>query len=265
MKSRITVGLTCVGIAIAIGQWLIAPDAISYGVRFVIVVAAIVFAIIGLGLLGLVFWQQLHGFTAKHSNSTRVLTTAQIEKRDETEVDRFHNRRTLPLRIEFSEDGSYKHVGRTEGYGINEGQWQKYTVAVRNTTNNEIQDVQVWLTEINPVPQEVAGYIPLPLHITHASPHVHTMTLTAQERRLVDVVSFFNKFWQPDILLEHTSPAAKRECYCDEAGYEIELTVKGTGARPSKRRFRIRVEARNLFMSSLEQPGEEAMLEAFET
>ena len=34
-----------------------------------------------------------------------------IEKRDETEVDRFHNRRTLPLRIEFSEDGSYKHVG----------------------------------------------------------------------------------------------------------------------------------------------------------
>lgn len=260
-----TVWLACVAIAVAIGQWLIAPDAISYEVRFAIVLAAIVFAVIGLGSPILIVWQRLRGFIMKTLTPNNVMATTQIEKQDETEVDRFHNRRTLPLRIEFSEDGSYKHVGRTEGYGINEGQWQKYTVAVRNTTNNDIQDVQVWLTEIDPVPQEVAGYIPLPLHVTHASPHVHTMTLTAQERRLVDVVSFFNKFWQPDILLEHTSPVAKRECYCDEAGYEIELMVKGTGARPSKRRFRIGVEARNLFMTSLDQPSEEAMLEAFET
>jgi hypothetical protein len=143
-------------------------------------------------------------------------------------MDRFHNRRTLPLRIEFLEDGSYKHVGQTEGHGLNEGEWQKYTVAVKNTTANEIQDVQVWLTVIDPVPQEMAGYIPLPLHVTHASPPVSTMTLTAQERRLVDVVSFFNKFWQPDILLEHTSPVAKRECYCGDDGYEIELMLKGT-------------------------------------
>lgn len=259
------VWLGCVAIAVAIGQWLIAPDAISYGVRFAIILAAIVFVVIGLGSPVLIVWQWLRDSIAKTLNTNNVMATTQIEKRDETELDRSHNRRTIPLRIEFSEDGSYKHVGRTEGYGINEGQWQKYTVAVRNTTNNEILDVQVWLTAIEPVPQEVVGYIPLPLHVTHAPPHVSTMTLTAQERRLVDVVSFFNKFWQPDILLEHTSPVAKRECYCSDDGYEIELMVKGTGVRPSKRRFQFGVEARNLFMRSLDQPGEEAMLEAFET
>lgn len=218
-----------------------------------------------MALLGFALWQRLHGLTAKHSNRNRAIATTLIEKRDETAFDRAHNRRTLPLRIEFSEDGSYKHVGETEGYGINEGHWQKYKVAIKNTTNNEIQDVQVWLTAIEPVPQEVAGYIPLPLHVTHACPRVSTMTLTAQERRLVDVVSFFNKFWQPHILLEHTSEVAERECYCDDDGYEIELMVKGAGVRPSKRRFQIGVEARNLFMKSMDQPAEEAMLEAFET
>ncbi len=265
MGSRITTGLACIGLAVAIGQWLIAPDAISYGVRFAIVMAAIVLFFIGMVLLGLVFWQRFHGFTAKHSNSNRVIITTQIKKGDETETDRFHNRRTLPLRIEFSEDGSYKHVGQTEGHGLDEGEWQKYKVAVKNTTNNEIQDVQVWLTAIEPVPQEVAGYIPLPLHVTHAAPHVSTMALTEQERRLVDVVSFFDTFWQPYILLEHTSEVAKRECYQGDDGYEIELMVKGTGVRPSKRRFQIGVEARNLYMRSLDQPREEAMLEAFET
>jgi len=265
MESRIGVWLGCVTIAVTIGQWLIAPNAISYGVRFAIILAAIVFAVIGLGSPILIVWQRLHGFIMKTLNPNKVMAKTKIEKRDETEVDRFHNRRTLPLRIEFSEDGSYKHVGGTEGYGINEGQWQKYTVAVQNTTNHEIQDVQVWLTAIEPVPHEVIGYIPLPLHVTHAPPQVNTMTLTAQERRLVDVVSFFNKFWQPHILLEHTSPVAKRECYCGDDGYEIELMVKGVGVRPSKRRFRIGVEAHNLFMKSLDQPEEEAMLEAFET
>lgn len=260
-----TVWLACVAIAVAIGQWLIVPDAISYGVRFAIVLAAIVLAVIGLGSPVLIVWQRFRDFTAKTLTPNRTIATVQMEKRDETELDRSHNRRTLPLRIEFSEDGSYKHVGLTEGHGLNEGQWQKYTVAVRNTTNNEIQDVQVWLTAIEPLPHEVAGYIPLPLHVTHASADVSTMTLTAQERRLIDVVSFFNKFWQPDILLEHTSEVAKRECYCVDEGYELELMVKGAGVRPSKRRFQIRVEARNLLMSSLEQPEEEAMMEAFET
>jgi hypothetical protein len=265
MESRMTVWLACVAIAVAIGQWLIAPDAISYGVRFAIVLAAIVLAVIGLGSPVLIVWQRFRDFTAKTLTPNRTIATVQMEKRDETELDRSHNRRALPLRIEFSEDGTYRHVGQTEGVGLNQGEWQKYKVAVQNTTNNEIQDVQVWLTAIKPVPHEVAGHIPLPLHVTHASPHVHTMTLTAQERRLVDVVSFFNKFWQPNILLEHTSEMAKRECYHGDDGYEIELMVKGTGVRPSRRRFQIGVEACNLIMKSLDQPEEEAMIEAFET
>lgn len=87
MESRITVGLACIGIAVAIGQWLIAPDAISYEIRFAIVVAAIVLAIIGLRLLALVLWQRLHGLTAKHSNRNRAIATTLIEKRDETAFD----------------------------------------------------------------------------------------------------------------------------------------------------------------------------------
>jgi hypothetical protein len=254
-----------VAIAVAIGQWLVAPDAISYVVRFAFVLTAILLAVIGLGSPALVVWQRFRNFTINTLNPNQARVPTPIEKRDETALDRFHNRRTLPLRIEFSEDGTYRHVGQTEGVGLNQGEWQKYKVAVQNTTNTEIQEVQVWLTAIEPVPQEVAGYIPLPLHVTHAAPHVSTMTLTAQERRLVDVVSFFNQFWQPYILLEHTSEVAKRECYHSDDGYEIELMVKGTGVRPSKRRFQIGVEARNLYMKSLDQPEEEAMLEVFDT
>lgn len=138
-------------------------------------------------------------------------------------------------------------------------------MAIKNNTNHEIQDVQVWLTEIMPVPEEIAGCIPLPLHVTHESPGVSIMTLTAQERRLIDVVSFFNRFWQPDIRIEHTSGSTKQEFYGGDDGYEIELMVKGKGVRSSRRRFRIGIEEHNLFMKSLAQPEEEAMLEAYET
>lgn len=43
------------------------------------------------------------------------------QQHDETELARFHNRRTVPLRIEFSEDGSCRQVGPTEGHGIAKG------------------------------------------------------------------------------------------------------------------------------------------------
>ena len=178
----------------------------------------------------------------------------------------YQNGRLAPLKIEFADnDHTFKHTGSRDGHGLNAGCLQIYRVAVHNTTSNDIQEAQVWLTDITPVPPELRGQGALPLHFTHEAPGINTITLTRDEKRFVDVVSFIDKFWNPHIRIEHTSSVVRQEIYKGDDGYEIELVAKGNNVKPFHRRFKIGVNTKDLYMVSLDQPAEEAFQEGFNT
>jgi uncharacterized membrane protein len=184
---------------------------------------------------------------------------------EEAKNERFHNRRTIPLRIEFLNNYEFKHIGKSTGIGLQQRHQQMYRVAIHNTTEKDIEGIQVWLTKIDPMPSELMGHIPLPLHVTHEQENVNTVRLSSKEKRLVDVVSFFDRFWQPNIQIHHTSTVAKQEIYQGDDSYEIELMAKGKDVSSSRRRFKIGVNGQDLFMESLDQPAEEAFREVFES
>lgn len=187
---------------------------------------------------------------------------------EEIENERFHNRRKGSLKIEFSNDYSFKSIGPLEGHGIGAGNLQTYRVAVHNTTEQDISGVQVWLENITPMPPELMGHGAIPLHITHEAQGVNVITLRAHEKRYVDVVSFFDKFWNCKIRIEHTSAVVEREVFVgvdggEDDGYNIELAAKRDKVERFSRRFEIGVRNRELYMVSLDQPAEEAFAEGF--
>jgi hypothetical protein len=141
---------------------------------------------------------------------------------------------------------------------------QQYRVGLRNTTDIDIEDAQVLLTQIDPMPSELRGNLPLPMHVTHEPANISAIRLSGGEKRLIDVVSFFDRFWACNININHASKAVKMEVYQGDDAYEIELTAKGKNVRSSRRRFRIGVRDRNLFMDSLQQSEEDALVEAFD-
>jgi hypothetical protein len=195
----------------------------------------------------------------------QVTRTKEIHSDDETEIDRWHNNRKVPLRIEFVDNSEYKYIGEHTGAGIQRGHVQFYRIAVRNTTDRDIEEVQVWVTKISPMPDELRGCTPLPLHVTHSPVGEYTMLVPAKDKRLVDVVSFFDRFWSFNIRLEHTSTTAKQEIFQGGDGHEIELTVHGKQTKASSRRFKIGItngNNKNLMMESLPQTEEEAFNEA---
>lgn len=215
--------------------------------------------LIGLLGWGIFLWERYR----KRGTSQAIRTTTKTSE----EIDNDHyqnNHRKGALKIEFSNDYTFKSIGPSEGHGLQAGHWQTYRVRVRNTTEQAIVGVQVWLKSISPMPSELMGHGVLPLHITHESPGVNTVTLTSNEERFVDVVSFIDKFWNSHIRIEHTSSVANQEIYKGDDGYEIELVAKGnTVEYPFRRRFKIGVNGQDLYMRSLDQPAEEAMAEGY--
>lgn len=269
MEFKIGAGLACVGIAVGLGQWLIPPDTINSEVRLALVSIALAFGLSGTGVLLHAAWKY---FVTDRGEklATIPLTPKPITKTsEETENERFHNQRKGALKIEFTNDYSFKSIGPTEGHGLDEGNLQKYRVEVHNTTGEDIGGVQVWLESITPMPPELMGHGGLPLHITHEAEGVSVITLRAHEKRGVDVVSFFDKFWQAHIRIHHTSAFAKQEIYNGESwndggeGYQVELVAKGDKVDPFSRRFKIGVKTRDLYMVSLDQPEAEAFAEGY--
>jgi hypothetical protein len=266
-------GLAFIGVAVAIGAWLAPPDTLDYGVRFGLIAFAILCFFVGVILLigpciphvRAVLCSiriRLRSLLKGESNQATNITTTTS---DETENDRFNNERIGPLKIEFANDGRFKHIGSHEGHGLlRAGHLQIYRVAVHNATLSDILGVQVWLSDIQPMPSELRGQGSLPLHMTHEVPGVNVVTLTKDEKRFVDVVSYFDNFLNPNICIEHTSSAAKKEIYKGDEGYAIELMAKGDNVRPFKRRFEIGVNNKELYMRSLDQPEQEAFEESFE-
>jgi hypothetical protein len=63
-KSKFGTGLACVGVAVTIGQWLILPEAISYEVRFSIVLAAVGLCLAGIFMICQAAWQRYRGSSA---------------------------------------------------------------------------------------------------------------------------------------------------------------------------------------------------------
>lgn len=66
MEFKVGTGFACVGIAVAIGQWLIEPETISYEVKFWIILAAGVLSLAGTGMIGHAAWQRYRGLSADH-------------------------------------------------------------------------------------------------------------------------------------------------------------------------------------------------------
>ena len=69
-ESKVGTGLVCIGIAVAIGQWLIPPGAISYDVRFTIVLAAVVLFVAGIFMICHAVWQWYRGSSADQTKTT---------------------------------------------------------------------------------------------------------------------------------------------------------------------------------------------------
>lgn len=178
--------------------------------------------LIGLGIL--IAWQ--------NHNLGKVKKEI-IKTTEETENEHFHNnQRKGALKIEYSNDYSFKSIGPIEGHGIAKGNLQTCRVAVHNTTEQDISGVQVWLEAITPMPPELMGHGAIPLHITHEGQGVNVITLRSHDKRYVDVVSFFDKFWNYKIRIEHTSAVVEREVFVganggEDDGYTIELVAKG--------------------------------------
>ena len=59
MQFRSIVGLTLIGAALAIGQWMIPPDTVVYEVRFAVVLMAIAMFLTGSGLI-IHAWYRYH-------------------------------------------------------------------------------------------------------------------------------------------------------------------------------------------------------------
>lgn len=66
---KVGTGLACVGLALAIGQWLIPPEAISYEVSFYIVLAAIILAVVGIGLVVHTAWVSYRGLASAQTKT----------------------------------------------------------------------------------------------------------------------------------------------------------------------------------------------------
>ena len=182
---------------------------------------------------------------------------------DDTENTQFHNKRNGSLKIEFSNDQNFKSIGEEEGHGPRLGRLHSYRIAVRNTTSKDIDDAQVWLENITPMPSEFNGHGGLPLHVTHEAEWISSVTLRPSENRRIDVVSFFDRFWNHRILIEHTASSISKEIHEGDEGYEIELVAKGRKVAPFHRKFKIGVKDKDLYMMSLDQSEEEAMEEEY--
>jgi hypothetical protein len=292
MEFKIGSGLACLGIAVGIAQWLVPQDTLIYEIKFGIVLLAIFLFAAGALLLTHALYrfckppkptngqnerfQRLAAFLYaslpwykrlfRRANPSPRRKQFEANESTELELDSFHNRRNIPLRIEFSNNDKFRHIGQTKGRGIvHQSQIQAYRVAIHNTTPNEIHGAQIFLNDIVPMPKELMGLGPIPLHITHEPPEANAITLAPQERRFVDVVSYLSRYWDPHILIHHTSPVAPKEIYADEDGYEIELLTKGNHIMPSRRRFKVCLIERHLNMTSLDQPDEEAFEEGFQS
>jgi hypothetical protein len=63
-ESKIGTGLAFVGLAVAMGGWLIPPETISYNVRFVFVLIAIGFVLVGIVMIFPAAWQWFLGLSA---------------------------------------------------------------------------------------------------------------------------------------------------------------------------------------------------------
>ncbi len=188
----------------------------------------------------------------------------ELQNTDETQTDRDQNRRCVPLRIEFSGKREFKYEGMSNEYGMPTGHIQSYHVMVHNRTARDIDDVQVWLTDISPMPPEFDGNIPVPLHVAHESKEVNRMQLSAGEKRLVDVITLYDRSYRFELYIRHTSTKSKQEIFLAVDEYQIELQVRGRGVEPCSRKFNIHVRKGNekkLLMESVPQSESDAFHE----
>lgn len=107
------------------------------------------------------------------------------------------------LQIEFKEDDSYFYESQwhhelEDLFDFGRGHkaikyWRLCRIAVRNCSKTTgIDNVEVKLTSIDPVPERLKGKLPLYLHFMHdnTSPHKQSMDLNPGSRQFVDTVQW---------------------------------------------------------------------------
>jgi len=243
MEFKIGTGLACVGIAVAIGQWLIPPDTVSYDVRFVIVIFALVLFIAGLGLWVHATW---HWWRAPHELTPRhdLIVPAQ------NATDLAH--KSVRLTVEYDEgQGSFYQESPIHRPGLGRGVLQLYRLRVRSLL--PVNDVQVKAQRVIPEQQDLLG---LPCHLQrmndNVQPSSRSTTFTKGQEEYFDIAGYARFMLHTgDLHLRRIDGAAG---HIAEEPCNLLVRVTGMGIDPIDRWFRLEIDSNNnLHMSLLQQ------------
>lgn len=127
--------------------------------------------------------------------------------------------------------------------GIN----KTYRICIKNKGINAVDNIQVKLNSINPLPPLLYG-VPLPLRFMHdRPPYKHSKQIARGQDEFIDVVSCIKGNY-PDskIVVEHIVDGIWNEI--DKTEYVIEILVTGNNVTEAKRKFKIFMGNYELFM-----------------
>lgn len=246
MEFKIGTGLACVAIAVAIGQWLIPPNTISYDVRFFIVIGAPALFIVGVGLLGHATWQW---YRAPHEVMPSQDLSAPAQNSTELEE------KSVQLTVEYDEGrGSFYQESPIHRPGLGKGILQLYRIRVRSLL--PVNDVQVKVQSVIPEQRDLHG---LPCHVQrmndNVQPFSRSTTFTKGQEEYFDIAGYAKFMLQTgDLHLRRIDGAAG---HIAEEPCNLLVRVTGMGIDPIDRWFRLEIDRNNnLHMSLLQQcPG----------
>lgn len=253
MEFKIGTGLACVAIAVAIGQWLIPPNTISYDVRFFIVIGAPVLFIVGVGLLGHATWQW---YRAPHK-----VTPAQdlpAPAQNSTEL----GEKSVQLTVEYDEGrGSFYQESPIHRPGLGKGVLQLYRIRVRSFL--PVNEVQVKAQRIIPGQQNLHG---LPCHLQRMNDNVQPFSRSTVfpkgQEEYFDIVGYERFMLHTgDLHLRRIDGAAG---HIAEEPCDLLVRVTGMGIDPIDRWFRLEIDSNNDLHMSLLQQGPDNVSEASE-
>lgn len=164
------------------------------------------------------------------------------------------------LKIKCDNTGNaFLHIGAADGVAMNEGRKQTIRLKVANEGEQEIYNVDLQLLDIQPLPNELRGKLPLPLHFTDYHDDIGRLnSLKKTEERLVDLFSFFTSRWNCNMVVEEAVAEANRVKIITDVYY---VTVKTTGNSLSGtnyvdiKKFQLKVDEHADMIGGREDPG----------
>jgi hypothetical protein len=149
---KVGAGLACLGIAVALSQWLIHPDRIAYDVRFVLILIAVGFGLSGMGFIGHALRKKFASSAQRVGFSTPVQNLSSL-----TDVQRENRLRLLELR----EEGVNLHNQRVltpSDYRPWEQRFEEWHCRILEAANAVNPELRARLSPLRDLPQWDKGW-----------------------------------------------------------------------------------------------------------